>query len=211
MFFTNEEFKQIKEILNDCNHRVWYEHLPLFSHESQFIYQSLQKWLPIDVISIDDLERIIENWIKKWGQNRRKLFAFTCSSVKYVLDCEDFFATDLEMLYPQVRIMYMLMDSYKLEVFEEPKYISLKKEIENSLEKEILEKGNPSTITALNVILNASSENFSEGAYHTFKEIINAWCEYFVLSYTQADDFGKELLIDVMRIDFIEKIFKFIE
>jgi hypothetical protein len=131
--------------------------------------------------------------------------------VKYVLDCEDFFATDLEMLYPQVRIIYMLMDSYKIEVFDESKFIELKKEVESQLEKEILQKGNSSTITALNVILNASSENFVDGAFHTFKEIINAWCEYFVLSYTQSNDYGKEFLIDVMRVDYLEKLFDFIK
>lgn len=210
MFFTEDEIFKVNQILNDYNNKIWLDTLLLFSKSFNEIIAHFESWVPSSCKLIDDIEGNITTWIFSKKSNDKMLFDFTCFCVDFVLGTEDYFGTTLETYSPEVRTIFKLMAYDGISILKEESFLKRRKKVEDSLEREILNKGIPATITALNVILNASVSDLKDGAFHTFKEIINAWIDYFVINYTDLNDFDRELLTDALRLDFLEKAWYFI-
>jgi len=213
MIFSYEEFNEISTLISFPENQIWKDLLYKFSNTYKSLENNLIKNLSISPSSIDELENIFFYKLELLEKDNKNddLFKIAGQVINFVVESEEFFDTDLEKSCPEVRIIYNMVNKLGKSSVKQKSFKKLVKKLQIQLDLEIKNTYNPSTITALNSIINATDENYKSAAFHSVKEALNTWIPYFVKEYS---DFGKddaELIIKAMKftlLDNLSSIFK---
>ena len=126
--------------------------------------------------------------------------------INFVVESEEFFDTDLEKSCPEVRILYNMINKIGKSVITQNSFQKIRNIVKDQVAIEISGKHNPSTITALNTIINATDTPYKSAAFHSIKEAVNTWIPYFIEEYSNFGDEDKNLIINAMKFNFLTSI-----
>ena len=206
MIFNQEEYNRISSIISFPENQIWKDILYKFEDNYSELEKKIINNFAISPDSIDELENIIFYKIDKLENNPDILFNIAKSVIIFVVELEEFFDTDLEKSCPEVRIIYNMILKLGKSAIRQKSFKKLVNTVQKQLEIEINGKSNPSTITALNCIINATDENFKSAAFHSIKEAVNTWIPYFIQEYSSFGNEDRTLIIKALKFTFIDAI-----
>jgi len=211
MIFTTEEYDKIMSIILSPENQIWKDILYIFTLEFKSLENDIDKLSNIIPDSIDELENIIFYKIEKFENNNdEKLFKIAKAVIKFVVELEEFFDTDLEKSCPEVRIIYNMVLKMGSKTIIQKSFKKIRDVVEKQLEIEISGNHNPSTITALNSIINATDENFKSASFHSIKESVNTWIPYFIQEYSTFGHEDRALIIKALKFTFLKSVIPFL-
>jgi hypothetical protein len=207
MIFTQEECDKIMSIILSPENQIWKDVLYLFINNQEDLENNTIKMSSVSLDSVDELENVIFYKIEKFEDNNdTNLFNIAKTVVKFVIELEEFFDTDLEKSCPEVRILYNMIIKMDSKIITQKSFKKIRDIVEKQLAIEISTTHNPSTITALNSVINATDENFKSAAFHSIKESVNTWIPYFIQEYSNFGHEDKDLIIKALKFTFLNSI-----
>lgn len=211
MIFRKEEYNRIMAILLFPENQIWKDILYLFIQEQENLEIDIDKISNVSLDAIDELENIIFYKIEKFDNDKNvKLFKIAKYVIKFVVELEEFFDTDLEKSCPEVRIIYNMIFKMGIDTVKQKSFKKVREVVEKQVELEIQGNHNPSTITALNSIINATDENFKSASFHSIKEVVNTWIPYFTQEYSTFGPEDAKLIIKALKFTFLKSIIPFL-
>jgi len=206
MIFKQEEYDKITTIILFPEYQIWKDVLYPFIESHERLEEKLALNLGCSVKSIDQLEDVVFSKVEENENNTKVLFGIAKSVIKFVVELEEFFNTDLEMSCPEVRIIYNMINKVGADITKQKSFKKLRAVVEKQVELEISGNHNPSTITALNSIINATDENYKSAAFHSTKEVVNTWIPYFTQEYSSFRNEEQEVVIKALRFTFLKTL-----
>jgi len=206
MIFKQEEYDKITTIILFPEYQIWKDVLYPFIESHERLEEKLALNLGCSVKSIDQLEDVVFSKVEENENNTKVLFGIAKSVIKFVVELEEFFNTDLEMSCPEVRIIYNMINKVGVDITRQKSFKKLRAVVEKQVELEISGNHNPSTITALNSIINATDENYKSAAFHSTKEVVNTWIPYFTQEYSSFRNEEQEVVIKALRFTFLKTL-----
>jgi len=211
MIFRKEEFDKITAIILFPENQIWKDILYLFMEEQNNLEEDINKISNVSLDSVDELENIIFYKIENFSDIKDiNLFEIAKYVIKFVVELEEFFDTDLEKSCSEVRIIYNMILKMGVNAIGQKSFRKIRSVVEHQVELEIQGNHNPSTITALNCIINATDENFKSASFHSIKEAVNTWIPYFVQEYSNFGKEDGELIIKALKFTFLKSIIPFL-
>jgi len=211
MIFTAEEYNRIVTIMLFPEYQIWKDILYPFRESQVDLEQNTVKLSNISLDSIDQLENVIFYKIENFdNDNDKLLFKIAQAVIKFVVELEEFFDTDLDKLCPEVRIIYNMVFKMGENIIKQKSFKKIRAVVEKQVEIEISGNHNPSTITALNSIINATDENFKSAAFHSTKEAVNTWIPYFIQEYSSFRNEEKDLIVKALKFTFLKTLIPFL-
>ena len=211
MIFTAEEYNRIVTIMLFPEYQIWKDILYPFRESQIDLEQNTVKLSNVSLDSIDQLENVIFYKIENFdNDNDKLLFKIAQAVIKFVVELEEFFDTDLEKLCPEVRIIYNMVFKMGENIIKQKSFKKIRTVVEKQLEIEISGNHNPSTITALNSVINATDENFKSAAFHSTKEAVNTWIPYFIQEYSSFRNEEKDLIVKALKFTFLKTLIPFL-
>ena len=210
MIFTVEEYSKISAIILFPEYQIWKDILYPFRVKQSELESDIVLFSNFTLDSLDQLENIIFYKIEQFENNNdTKLFKIAQSVVKFVVELEEFFDTDLEKFCPEVRILYNMLFKVGKDIITQKSFKKIRDVVVKQVEIEISGDHNPSTITALNSIINATDENFKSAAFHSTKEAVNTWIPYFIQEYSSFRSEEKKLIVKALKFTFFKSLVPF--
>jgi len=209
MIFSKEEYDKITTIIVFPEYQIWKDVLYPFTETKEQLEQRIILSIGTSVDSIDQLENVVFYKIEKNEENIKLLFNVAKAVIKFVVELEEFFNTDLEMSCPEVRIIHNMVNKMGENITKQKSFKKVRAVVEEQVELEISGNHNPSTITALNSIINATDENYKSAAFHSTKEAVNTWIPYFIQEYSNFRNEEKDLIVKALKFTFLKSLIKF--
>ncbi len=211
MIFRKEEYNKITAILLFPENQIWKDILYIFTQEQENLETDIDKISNVSLDTIDELENVIFYKIEKFnGDQDIKLFEIAKYVIKFVVELEEFFDTELEKSCPEVRIIYNMIFKIGIDTIKQKSFKKIREVVEKQVELEIQGNHNPSTITALNCIINATDKNFKSASFHSIKEAVNTWIPYFIQEYSSFGHEDINLIIKALKFTFLKSIIPFL-
>jgi hypothetical protein len=211
MIFRKEEFNKVAAIILFPENQIWKDILYLFTQEQEKLEIEIDKISNVTLDTIDELENIIFYKIESFNNNQNiLLFEIAKYVIKFVVELEEFFDTDLEKSCPEVRIIYNMILKMGVNTIGQKSFRKIRSVVEHQVELEIQGNHNPSTITALNCIINATDNDFKSASFHSIKEAVNTWIPYFIQEYSNFGHEDRKLIIKALKLMFLKDIIPFL-
>lgn len=211
MIFRKEEYNKISAIILFPENQIWKDILYLFTEEQEKLETDIDKIANVTLDTIDELENVIFYKIEKFDNNKDDtLFEIAKYVIKFVVELEEFFDTELEKSCPEVRIIYNMVLKMGAATIGQKSFKKVREVVEKQVEIEIQGNHNPSTITALNCIINATDEDFKSAAFHSVKEAVNTWIPYFIQEYSSFGHEDGSLIVKGLKFTFLKSIIPFL-